>query len=355
MIPTVLMICRLDGYANSARPKKMIEWLKNQNIKVDILNTLQSPLKIEQEFNTAMPGKNTNFKLKDKCIEIIKSIFFNILFFPYLKNNAKKLYSFLKDKYYDTIICVNSIDAFVFLYDFDCIRIYDCPTPWADEQYYGKKISKKNYQKLLNYEIEIYKNVDHVCFNWETYKEYTKKYYNGDNLFTLNWGCDPKEKNQLAEYNEKPKIVFMGFLDGYWSNIPLLSKLSKLYEIDVYGGPKPPKKLGLNYKGYATPEILSNYQFGLITISDDDLRKEGFSAKHLEYINYGLPVLIPEWRKNLHLIEGSIPFNEENFLDVISKYSNKKEWEDMSNRAYEQAKRLVWNTTMQPLKSILFK
>ena len=99
----------------------------------------------------------------------------------------------------------------------------------------------------------------------------------------------------------------MGYLKGYWNNIPLLARLSQKYEIDVYGGPKPPKKYGLNYRGY-TPntDILAEYQFGLITITDDPLRRSSFSSKHLEYMNYGLPVLTPDWRKDPNLDDFSI-------------------------------------------------
>lgn len=121
----------------------------------------------------------------------------------------------------------------------------------------------------------------------------------------------------------------------------------------MYGAPAPPKKYGINYKGYAHPDVLSKYQFGLVTITKDRLRRWGFSAKHLEYLSYGLPVLVADWRKNLHLLKGSIPYNEKDFLGKIKKYSDKKEWQKMSDLAYKQSKKYSWDGVLEPLGKIL--
>jgi hypothetical protein len=44
--------------------------------------------------------------------------------------------------------------------------------------------------------------------------------------------------------------------------------------------------------------VLLSYQAGLITCTRDELRRDGFSAKHLQYLAHGLPVLAPEWRRH---------------------------------------------------------
>jgi len=191
-----------------------------------------------------------------------------------------------------------------------------------------------------------------------TYKDFVEKYiYDGDNLITLDWGCHPKEVR--AEYQSPPKVVYMGYLGGYWMNKELLSRLSKRGRpgmIDVYGLPKPEKRFGLNYKGFAEDiDVLNRYQFGLITISKDRLRREGFSAKHLEYLSYGLPVLVPDWREKLELIKGSIPYNEADFLDMMDLYSDEDEWNRMSDMAYGQAQRLDWDITLKELEDIVQK
>ena len=170
----------------------------------------------------------------------------------------------------------------------------------------------------------------------------------------MNWGCDPRPRQRLVKFSKTPRIVFLGSLEGYWVNLPLLSKLSKIYPIDVYGGPKPDKKWGLDYKGYAPSlDILSKYQLGLITITKDKLRKSSFSSKHLEYLSYGLPTLTPDWRKDKILDDVSISYNETNFLDKVKEFSKKKKWKEMSKRSYKKSKDLNWGDNLKPLGIII--
>jgi hypothetical protein len=123
--------------------------------------------------------------------------------------------------------------------------------------------------------------------------------------------------------------------------------------IDVYGGPPPDPALGLNYRGWSPPTILEDYQFGLITCTKDELRRDGFSAKHLDYLAYGLPVLVPSWRRHLNLIQGSFPYDEETFVEVVEDLSKPEQWQAASDAAYEQGVRLSWNRTLQPLDDLL--
>ena len=100
-------------------------------------------------------------------------------------------------------------------------------------------------------------------------------------------------------------------------------------------------------------DILSNYQFGLISISKDRLRTEGFSAKHIDYLSYGLPVLTPEWRRDPLLESTSIYYNEDNFVQVINNYSQENEWKQMSEKGYESAKQMKWENVLKPLDTII--
>ena len=129
--------------------------------------------------------------------------------------------------------------------------------------------------------------------------------------------------------------------------------MSRQYPIDVYGGPPPDEKLGLNYLGYAAPDVLEEYQFGLITITDDDLRREGFSAKHLEYVSYGLPVLCPEWRQDHRLAQVTIPFNETNFLAQVRRYSDPDAWQEIHEHSVRTASDLSWERQLRPLDDII--
>jgi hypothetical protein len=149
-------------------------------------------------------------------------------------------------------------------------------------------------------------------------------------------------------------VIYLGSLSSQYINLPLLSRLTKLYpHIDVYGGPPPDPALELNYRGWAPPTILGEYQFGLITCTKDELRRDGFSAKHLDYIAYGLPVLVPAWRRHLDLLRGSLPYEEETFVSLIEELSTEERWQQASDEAYRQAEALTWDKTLSPLQAFL--
>src|SRR5207245_8149618 len=110
----------------------------------------------------------------------------------------------------------------------------------------------------------------------------------------------------------------------------------------VYGGPQPDPALGLNYLGYAPPSVLEHYQLGLITSEENETRLYGFSAKHPQYLAYGLPVLVPAARRYLELLRGSVPYREETFLEIVEALSE-GEWLHVSDEAYARAQRLAWD------------
>lgn len=272
-----------------------------------------------------------------------------------MKIRAFLLVNYFKSSNFDLIICETQIDSYYLLYEKKVKTLYHCPTPWADELYFGNEITKSQYKKLIQIEKTIYKKTTYLSFHSDIYNDYIKKYiYNGSNIISLNMGCSTEGKVK-AQYKPFPKIIYVGFLDGYWININLLSYLSKIYPyIDVYGNPPPNKKYNLNYKGYLKNlDILSQYQFGLITISQDRLRKEGFSAKQLEYISHGLPVLVPEWRDKALNFRGTILYNKYNFLEKIKEFSDRTKWNLLSNQGYEYSKSMSWDEVLKPLSRII--
>ena len=339
----VLIVCSLDGYANSVRPREIEKFLKKNNYDVKLLNTFNG--------NKNIIKSNIKNIIKRFIPKIIKSrkLIFDVV------NKAKKLEKQILIEKPDVVICESGMDSYVLTKNLNCLKILDAASPWIDELYYGGMILKKHFEILRKIELEIYKKSDYLTFHWENYTKYVKKnIYDGKNIFIMNWGCIPKSKK--AKYSHPPKIIFMGYLKGYWNNLPLLSKLSKKYDIDVYGGPIPDSSLGLNYKGYApSTDILSEYQFGLITITKDELRKSSFSSKHLEYMSYGLPVLTPNWRQDDLLEEFSIKYDEDNFISQIEKYSSPKNWKMMSDKCYKQSKKWKWENQLKPLLKILNK
>ena len=255
---------------------------------------------------------------------------------------------------FDAVICEHPHDAGLLTTRTSARTFYDCPDPYADEMYCEGKLTDAQHRKLRQLETELFETVDGLSFSWESYARYALEHYgiSGRNLRQLNWGCNPA--SERAEFADPPRIIYLGSLSSQYINLPLLSRLSRLYpHIDVYGGPPPDPALRLNYKGWAPPTILQEYQMGLITTSKDELRRDGFSAKHLDYIAYGLPVLVPAWRRHLDLLRGSVPYEEDTFASVVAGLSDEREWRRMSDEAYAQAQRLTWDQTLQPLEGWL--
>jgi hypothetical protein len=256
---------------------------------------------------------------------------------------------------FDIVICESQADAGIMLHDLPGVtKIYNCATPLADELYFGGELTDRGYRKLKAFEIDIFRASDHLSFHWHSYAEYVRKHYQYDatNIFTFDRNATVTATP--ARFDAQPRIVYMGYLGGYWIDLDLLSELTRLYpQLDVYGLPEPPARYGLNYKGYASEDHLRNYQFGLITSSKDRLRCEGFSAKHIDYLGAGLPVLVPEWRTAARDLRGSIFYTVDNFADQVRLHSSEESWTAASNAALDQARQYTAEKIAEELIDIV--
>jgi hypothetical protein len=278
----------------------------------------------------------------------------------YEERHMKKTADFLEKKVRqigcDALICVETPLSYVLTKNLDCLKIFSCEALEADELYFSKNFSDlKRFRKFREMELEIIMKSDYVLFPWETTENYVRKYlWQGKNLMTIRHGCIPSKKR--ASHLFPPSIVSLGNLALYWSNRELLSFLTHLspYRIDAYGQYKPPRKFKINFKGFAeSMDMLSNYQFGLNTISKDIYRQNHFSSRVLSYLSHGLPVLSPDWMKFSNSLKGVVPYNEENFLEKVEEYSDPEEWIRTSNAAYHQALDLDWRVVLKPLERII--
>ncbi|MGQ4387346.1 glycosyltransferase [Streptomyces sp. SAS_270] len=255
---------------------------------------------------------------------------------------------------FDLVIVETPYDAGLLTTGVSAETLYDCPNPWADEVFHEGRLTRRQHRKFRRWETEFLESMDRLSFSWESYGRYAMAHYgiSGRNFLQLNWGCTPSA--QRACFSDPPRVAYLGSLSSRFVNLPMLARLSRQYpSIDVYGGPPPDPSLGLNYRGYATPDVLQQYQLGLITCTRDPIRQEGFSAKHLHYLAHGLPVLVPAWRRHLDLLRGSVPYTEADFGDVLGRLSQRAQWQAVSDEAYEQALRLDWNRTLEPLRTLL--
>ncbi len=363
---TAIIICSMDAFANGDKPKKMQSFLESHGFEVRLHSTATLTRRGTGTFSKFLPPLNSQGML---------AFFFEGLFLVMSgkpSKFAKGIVAFalartlalrgallarqLRGQKYDLLICENNLDeAFLLHKRVGKVQVLDLPSPQAEELYYGGSLTQSGFAELQKLEKKIYARADRLAFHWHTYADFVKATkYDGKNFFDLGYGAPTPTTDKRALYNKEPRVIFFGYLKGYWVNLPLLEKLCELYpNIDIYGGPPPTGPLAKHYKGYApTKDVMADYQFGLITITDDELRRHSFSSKHLDYFAYGLPVLTPEWRQDSQLEDGSIYFTPENFLAQLKKYSTPKKWQEKNAAALKIADDLAWDKVLQPLLSL---
>jgi hypothetical protein len=260
---------------------------------------------------------------------------------------------------YDLLVCESNLDQGLFLRErVAAVQVLDLPAPLAEELYHGGVLDEAGLARLRRLERRSYAAADHLAFHWHTYSAYVQATkYRGSNFIELGYGAPVRAEGLRAQHATPPRIVFLGYLSGYWVNLPLLEQLCALYpHIDIYGGPPPTGPLARHYRGYSPDaagrsgkDVLADYQFGLVTISDDELRRHSFSSKHLDYISYGLPVLTPAWRCDPVLEASSVYYTAETFLDRIDALTPADAWQAKSEAALAAAAELSWDAALKPL------
>jgi len=274
----------------------------------------------------------------------------------HMKKIIDKLENKIKDENYDVVIGVETPFSYVLTRELGCLKIFSCESLEADELYFSKKTDDlERIHTFREMELEILMKSDYVIFPWETTKKYVRKYiWNGNNFITIRYGCYPQDKT--VSYFFPISIVSLGNLEPNWANKELLSYMTRVspYIIHVYGRYRPPRKYHLNYKGFAPSlDVLYNYQFGLNTVSKNIFRRNHHSSRIMSYLTYGLPVLSPDWITFSHELKGVLPYNEDNFLDILEEHSDRDRWEKLREEAIEQAHELDWNKTLKPLEKII--
>lgn len=361
----VLLVAQIDGYANGVKPTAVGRFLEARGHDVQVVNTYFLSRASDRRGSLAnklpRPGLRTTAVYAVELAGWLarrwrfarRHLTYYLMTADYFLRRSI-LSSTLPLDDFDLVICEHPHDAGLLTAKTSARTFYDCPDPYADEVFDEGWLTRRQYRRFRRREIDLLESVDGLSFSWESYARYALEHYgiSGKNLCQLNWGCTPVAER--ARFSTPPRVIYLGSLSSEYIDLPLLSRLSKLYPlIDVYGGPPPDPELELNYLGWAAPTILGEYQFGLITTSKNELRRDGFSAKHLDYIAYGLPVLVPAWRRHLDLLRGSVPYEEETFAALIESLSTEDEWRRVSDESYAQAQALTWDKTLRPLEALL--
>lgn len=335
----VLIIGPSKGGGGSAKSKVYTKFIQSMGHIVDVIQIpgADLPSKLYYYYNRSTAFLNGHEK-------------------THMKRLADKLEKLIKKAGYKAVISIETSNSYVLTKELDCLKIYSCESLEADELYFSKTCESldriRTYREM---ELEILKKSDYVLFPWKTTENYVRRYiWNGNNFVTIKYGCYPQKK--IVSYFFPFSLVSVGSVHSYWSNRELLSSLTRScpYAIDVYSKYRPPRKYKLNYKGFAPSlDILYNYQFGLNTVSKDVFRQSHFSSRPFSYLSYGLPVLSPDWMQLSHELKGVVPYNEENFDNIVEDYCDKDRWEKLSKEAYEQACELNWNIVLQPLAKLI--
>jgi hypothetical protein len=346
----VAVIATLDGFANSGQPLFIKETLTKRGHAVTMIDTTQLARAAEKgilKFLPSVKPKRTLLYLTGVGLELLSKLPRTIsarvnanIYLLRMRLRARILTSVLRELNPDVVVCESQIDSGIMLTAFgkEIKKIYNCATPLAEELYFGGRLSRKGYEKLRAHEIDIFRACHHLSFHWHSYADYVRKYYGYSAANIFRFDRHACVRNEVASFSEPPRVIYLGYLGGYWIDLDLLSELTSIYpHIDVCGLPRPPRRFALNYKGYAKPEILADYQFGLITCTKDRLRREGFSAKHIDYLAAGLPVLAPEWRTSTQDLRGTVTYSVENFAEQLRASSAKERWTLLSKEALEQA------------------
>ncbi len=362
----VLIVAQLDRFANGVKPRQMAAFLRGRGHEVVLLDTYHlsracdgRPASLACRLPAVSPARLALYGVEAlaRLSRGSETLARRLTYHTYLTSSSLRrtiLRRSLRLDDFDLLVCEHPLDAGVLALPTTASTLYDCPTPFADELLYEGRLTTRQHARLRRRETEVFESVDNLAFHWHSYGPYVIDHYqvSASNLVTLDFGCTAGAER--ASFRDPPRIAYLGSLSSRFIDLQLLSRLTRLYpHIDVFGGPPPDPALGLNYKGHTDSSVLKDYQLGLVTCSRDELRRRGFSAKHLDYLAHGLPTLVPAWRESAGELEGTFFYTEGSFLDAVSAMSDPDGWSSASDRAYEQAQSLAWEETLRPLDALL--
>lgn len=353
---TIFIINHLDRAANQERLEAVSKFLNDNNFTT---KTIDSQKLFDQKINHfsgffVSPVYFIYYRLIRLLIHKLHfSPLSSLLYYLKIVYRGKLVSQTLKKQHAKICLLQSPEDLTSCLNDQKTNYIYDLPTIISEELKEGRQINLHTYKKIKKLEHKIFQKNIPISFHWYSILNYAKKInLQSKRNFILNWGCYSQVKT--SHYSPHPKIVHIGNINSPWVNQKLLKQIQTNNSIDIYSYEKPNTKNNIKTLGFLKDlSKLSQYQFGLITISKDKLRSNSFSAKHLTYISFGLPVFCPEWRQDPLLKSATIYYNENNFESQFKKYSQKKFWLKKHQAALKLAQKLNWNITLLPIISVI--
>lgn len=364
----VVIVARSDRYANSVKPREMARHLRARGFEVDVVESAALGRLGDHGAGRWLPAPQVRALLL-YLVEALQAVarwsldrrscrplrYANGLTLAWMiRARGWYLASHLAHGAPHAVVAENQLDQAVVLHRVAPVQVLDLPSPLADELLYGQQLSERSHRRLRLLEERCLQRSDRASMHWPTYQAYVDaNYRSAPRWIRSAYGVN--SKRVTASFAAPPRVVFLGTLRGPWVNVPLLHELTAIYpDIDVWGEPPDQRWGSLNYRGYAPDlDILADYQVGLVTITDDPLRRSSFSSKQLEYYSYGLPVLVPEWRRDPLLEPASLPYGVDTFKEQLERLSDKAEWERLSRGALALAATFTWDAALAPLAEVL--
>jgi glycosyltransferase involved in cell wall biosynthesis len=354
---TIAIVNTFDKSANEERSLRVSAFLNSNNYKTLLIDSQKLFDKnVESIFCTAsifdfIPYRICRFFIFKFKINSLKPWLF---YFKFRLRGLATL-KYLRQRQIKIVILEHPEDYLAVVKDLNIFL--DMPTIYFQELQDSKLYPKFIVNQIKKYELNALKTAKKVAFHWYRILEFAQKNHFSLNSPTiLNWGCDLTKHK--ASYSPNPQIVYIGNLNSDWVNPSLLENLTNAspYSIDIFSYEKPNSKYYsklINFKGFL-PDLnkLTEYQYGLITLKDNPLRNSGFSAKHLLYLSFGLPVLCPDTRKDPLLEPATIYYHKNNFSKIIKKIDSKI-WQQKHMEAFKIADKLNWSETLKPLLLII--
>lgn len=242
--------------------------------------------------------------------------------------------------------------------DSNALKIFDVANIGFLERYHGWAPDLSEVEADYSKEIEICKAADHIFVHHPIMVGFFRHHvFDDPKVTSIRMGCYPAHR--FAQYSSSPRLVYAGSYH-YIQDPYLLSLLTRQspYPIDCYGQKDPNFSFlpaSLNYCGFRDDtEFLADYQCGVITISQDRLRRHSPSTKFAYYFAHGLPVLFPEWMEEGHTYEAAVPYSETTFADQARRVcDHERNWSRLSAVARAAAKELTWDRILQPVDDLI--
>jgi glycosyltransferase involved in cell wall biosynthesis len=259
---------------------------------------------------------------------------------------------------YDAVIARAHPVSYVLTRGLACRKVVDVANVGYLELYYSGGADPAEVEETHRRELDVYRAADAVLLPNAGLASFFRRYVlDSAKVISVRLGCDPAAAR--AEFSPTPRIVYAG--SYYYFQDPLL--MARLvarspYPIHFYGKADPNRTFlpsRLDYRGYEpTLDFLAGYQIGLVTVSQDWLRRHSPATKVPSYFAHGLPVLFPRWMEEGYEYPAAVAYDEDDFArQAVQIASDPAIWSDLGRQALETAAGLRWDDVLQPLLGVL--